>query len=255
MHSRVVAFLLVSLASFSFTPSFAQAPGTLPGRLAAPHGLAASPVLAHSRPAATANTSEPQAAAPVFSVQPGSYSGPQSVTVTDSTPGATIYYTTNGTYPTTSSAVYSTSITVSHSEILVAVAYATNYSPSPYASAEYYIGSSSDRFIYTVAGIDTWGYSGDGGLAIDAQINAPWGTAVDAQGNLYIADFTANVIRKVDGATGIISTIAGTGTASDTGDGGPATSATLWNPENLASIVSETSTSAKPAIGSFASST
>jgi hypothetical protein len=62
----------------------------------------------------------PQAAAPLFSVAAGSYPSAQSVTISDSTPGAVIYYTTNGTYPGTASAVYSTAIAVTSSEIVVA---------------------------------------------------------------------------------------------------------------------------------------
>jgi PKD repeat protein/biopolymer transport protein ExbD len=86
----------------------------------------------------------------------------------------------------------------------------------------------SGGIISTVAGTGTAGYSGDGGQATSAQINSPYGVAVDAQGNLYIADFGNQRIRKVSG--GIISTVAGTGTAGATGDGGQATSAQLKNP-------------------------
>lgn len=74
------------------------------------------------------------------------------------------------------------------------------------------------------------GYSGDGGAAINATIRNPNGLAVDAAGNLYIADTYNNTIRKVTAATGIITTIAGTGTAGYTGDGGLATVATLRQP-------------------------
>jgi PKD repeat protein len=89
----------------------------------------------------------------------------------------------------------------------------------------------SGGIISTVAGIGTAGYSGDGGQATSAQLQYPDGVAVDAQGNLYIADSANNRIRKVSG--GIISTIAGTGTQGFSGDGGPATSATLNYPEDV----------------------
>jgi uncharacterized protein (TIGR03437 family) len=84
--------------------------------------------------------------------------------------------------------------------------------------------------IKTVAGTGTAGYSGDGGLAANAQISVPIGLAVDLQGNLYIAE-GGNVvygprIRKVD-TSGIITTVAGNGTIGFSGDGGPATSAQL----------------------------
>lgn len=80
------------------------------------------------------------------------------------------------------------------------------------------------------------GYTGDGGLATAAKVNIPRGVAVDANNNVYIADYTNNVVRKVDGTTGNITTIAGStaGTAGSTGDGGPAASALLYAPSNAA---------------------
>jgi len=80
--------------------------------------------------------------------------------------------------------------------------------------------------ISTVAGNGTAGFSGDGGPAANASLFCPSGVAVDAAGNLYIADTFNWRIRKVDGS-GAISTIAGNGTAGFSGDGGPATSASL----------------------------
>jgi trimeric autotransporter adhesin len=86
--------------------------------------------------------------------------------------------------------------------------------------------------ISTVAGNGTLGYSGDGGPATSAQINYTTGIAFDAAGNLFIADGSNNVIRKVD-LSGIITTIAGTGTGGYSGDGGPAVSAQLHWPSQL----------------------
>jgi uncharacterized protein (TIGR03437 family) len=83
--------------------------------------------------------------------------------------------------------------------------------------------------ISTVAGTGTVGYSGDGGPATSAQILPPIGLAVDAKGNLYIAETGAGVphVRKVD-ATGIITTFAGSGNSTGfAGDGGPAINAQL----------------------------
>ena len=89
--------------------------------------------------------------------------------------------------------------------------------------------------VYTVAGlVTTAGYAGDGGPATDAKMMAPGGVAVDASGNIYIADRFNQRIRKVDASTGIITTIAGTGTSGFSGDGGAATAANLWNPMALA---------------------
>ena len=80
--------------------------------------------------------------------------------------------------------------------------------------------------ITTVAGSGGAGYAGDGGPAIEAQF-AAGDVAVDGSGNIYIADLAGNVIRKVTAATGIITTVAGSGAMGYTGDGGPAIAAQL----------------------------
>ena len=80
--------------------------------------------------------------------------------------------------------------------------------------------------VTTVAGTGQAGFSGDGGLATTAQLNFPGGVAVDRNSNIYIADLNNQRIRKVD-PSGIISTIAGTGTPGFSGDGGLATQAQL----------------------------
>jgi sugar lactone lactonase YvrE len=80
--------------------------------------------------------------------------------------------------------------------------------------------------VTAVAGNGTYGSSGDGGPATSAQIECAAGLALDAAGNLYIADCFGNRIRKVTPA-GTISTVAGNGTAGHSGDGGPATKASL----------------------------
>jgi len=87
--------------------------------------------------------------------------------------------------------------------------------------------------ISTVAGNGIQGYSGDGGAATSAQLYYPYSVAVDAAGNLFIADFENNRIRKVTPG-GVISTVAGNGTAGFSGDGGPATSAQLYLPWGVA---------------------
>jgi hypothetical protein len=87
--------------------------------------------------------------------------------------------------------------------------------------------------ITTVAGTGTAGYSGDTGLATEAQLAYPTGLAVDTLGDLYIADTGNHVIRKVTRA-GIITTVAGNGTRGYSGDGRPATTAQLNSPEDTA---------------------
>ena len=88
--------------------------------------------------------------------------------------------------------------------------------------------------IYTIAGNGAQGYSGDGGLATSAELSFPDSVMVDSAGNIYIADTENNVLRKVNASTGIISTVAGNGTAGFSGDGGPATSAQLNIPAGMA---------------------
>jgi uncharacterized protein (TIGR03437 family) len=87
--------------------------------------------------------------------------------------------------------------------------------------------------ITTVAGNGTHGFSGDGGPAIAAALAHPHSVAVDGAGNLYITDSENFRVRKVN-TSGIITTIAGTGGVGFTGDGGPATAATLTTPWGIA---------------------
>jgi trimeric autotransporter adhesin len=88
--------------------------------------------------------------------------------------------------------------------------------------------------ISTVAGTGgTEGYSGDGGAATKATLMAPLGVAIDPAGNLYIADYYG-WIREVNGSTGVITTLAGTGSNGYSGDGGPAASAQFYNPIGVA---------------------
>jgi uncharacterized protein (TIGR03437 family) len=90
----------------------------------------------------------------------------------------------------------------------------------------------SNRVITTVAGTGTQGFSGDNGPATNAQLNSPWGVAVDPAGNLYVADRNNNRIRKVSG--GVITTVAGNGMLGFSGDDGPATSAETYGPTGVA---------------------
>ncbi len=88
----------------------------------------------------------------------------------------------------------------------------------------------STGILTTIAGTGTSSFSGDGGAATAATLYYPSGVMVDSLGNVYIVDQCNHRIRKVTVATGIISTVVGTGTGSYSGDNGPATSATLYNP-------------------------
>ena len=86
----------------------------------------------------------------------------------------------------------------------------------------------------TVAGDGQKGYRGDGGLATEASLNLPHEIQFDSNRNLYIAERDNHVVRRVDAKTAIISTLAGTGLAGFSGDGGPATQAQLRQPHSIA---------------------
>jgi murein DD-endopeptidase MepM/ murein hydrolase activator NlpD/sugar lactone lactonase YvrE len=89
--------------------------------------------------------------------------------------------------------------------------------------------------ITTVAGNGGFGFAGDGGLATEAPLYNPHGVAVDRSGNIFIADSMNHRVRRVDAATGIITTVAGNGEVfGSTGDGGPATQARLAYPTGVA---------------------
>ena len=90
----------------------------------------------------------------------------------------------------------------------------------------------SAGFITTIAGDGTHGYTGDSSLAATSELYYPTGVAVDAKGNIYIADQFNNAVRKID-TSGIITTIAGNGTTGFSGDSGIATAAQLWHPADV----------------------
>ena len=89
--------------------------------------------------------------------------------------------------------------------------------------------SSNGQIISTIAGNGASGYYGDGGPATAAELFNPWGITVEPSGDLYIADPQNKRIRKVIASSGIITTVAGIGISSYSGDGGPATSAEISN--------------------------
>ena len=84
------------------------------------------------------------------------------------------------------------------------------------------------------AGTGDGGYSGDGGPATEALMREPFMCAFDDARNLFVCEATNHIVRRVDAATGVITTIAGTGEPGYSGDGGPATEATMYEPYSLA---------------------
>jgi sugar lactone lactonase YvrE len=105
------------------------------------------------------------------------------------------------------------------------------YFSLPYQNIIYRVAA--DGSISLIAGIRPGGFSGDGGPATAAQLNFPMGVAVDLSGNLYIADFGNNRIRKITTA-GIITTVAGNDSPGFSGDGGLVTAAQLSGPQGVA---------------------
>jgi DNA-binding beta-propeller fold protein YncE len=99
----------------------------------------------------------------------------------------------------------------------------------------FYIIPNYARIIKTFAGnaAGIVGYSGDGGLATNALLNRPYSIRSDGSGNLIFSDYENHRIRSIAVGTNIITTIVGSGTAGSTGDGGPATSALLYNPRGI----------------------
>ncbi|MGC4096085.1 MAG: hypothetical protein QM706_03125 [Nitrospira sp.] len=93
--------------------------------------------------------------------------------------------------------------------------------------------SGTVRYWTNQAATSTTRYGGDGGAAVQAQLNFPTAVAVDREGNLYIADTMNHRVRMVHAGTGVITTLAGTGQARFSGDGGPANQAALNEPAAL----------------------
>ena len=92
---------------------------------------------------------------------------------------------------------------------------------------------STTGIISTIAGNGVAGFSGDGGQATDAELNTPQCLTLDASGNIYFSDYSNNRIRKIS-PSGIITTYAGSSTSGFSGDGGPASAASISNPFGIA---------------------
>jgi RHS repeat-associated protein len=194
-----------------------------------------------------------QVATPTLSLSSGTYDAGQQVIISDATDGATIYYTTDGTAPTTSSQHSLSPLTLALSETAThetirAMASASGYTNSSNAGAVYSISTGivlpPAGTIDTIAGPGNFSLSSNtglcttGGLAVNATIGYPQGVALDSNRDVYIADPYCSVVYKVTASTGVISILAGTLNYNEggwpTGDGGPATSANLNWPSGVA---------------------
>ena len=176
-----------------------------------------------------------QTATPLVSVTGGTYGGPQSATISDATPGAAIYLTMDGTTPTSASPGYNGPINVSGTVTVQAIAIAPGYLQSTAVSAAYTITSPPAAVMSTAAGSGVFGFQGTGGPATSAEFGFPAGVAFDSAGNMYIADTNDLVVWMVAANTGLITVVAGNGTAGYSGDGSLATNAQLNYPYGIAS--------------------
>ena len=158
-------------------------------------------------------------ATPVISLASGAYTSPQPIVITDATPDATIYYTTNGATPTSSATVYTGPIQLRASETLKAAGISGTIA-SATASATYtYTNSPLSGTIATFAGNGSYS-----GAATHQTLEGADGVAVDGSGNVYVADGFLDRIFRVDPASGNVTVVAGNGTCCGVGtEGGQAT--------------------------------
>jgi hypothetical protein len=133
--------------------------------------IAAGGSFSQSSPASATYTIHPPAATPTFSPAAGTYTSAQSVTISDSSAGATIYYTTNGTTPTTSSSVYSAAIPVSATSTIQAIAAGGSFSQSSPASAIYTIQAAGTPYQIQKAS-DYQGYASSKSVSLPSSVKA-----------------------------------------------------------------------------------
>ncbi len=105
----------------------------------------------------------------------------------------------------------------------------------PTSTPTYYpsLSPHSISIVTTIAGTGTASYSGDSGQATSATLNLPSGIVIDSSGNVYFTEYGNHRVRKITVSTGIITTYAGTGSSSYSGDSGVASSAALNSPDGL----------------------
>jgi RHS repeat-associated protein len=170
----------------------------------------ATPVITWATPAAVPN---------------GTYLTSTQLNATANTPGTFVYNPAALTAMTEGNQTLSTTFTPTDT---------TDYTTATGSVSLMVTLAPATGIITTIAGNNEFGYAGNGGIATSAALRWPQGVATDSAGNLYIADSSNNVVRKVAASTGIITLYAGTGTMGFSGDGGAATSAELNGPLGVA---------------------
>ena len=150
-----------------------------------------------------------QVSTPVFNPS-GPVNYKSTVSISCATPGSTIYYTLDGSTPTTDSTVYSSPLVLTNPITLSAIAYAPGTEPSEVQSSLVPILDLKSTVVTTIAGTTHPGFTN--GFGFSAAFSLPYGVCVDKNENLYIADQGNNVIRKIS-PSGLVTTFAGTGTA------------------------------------------
>jgi Astacin (Peptidase family M12A)/Chitobiase/beta-hexosaminidase C-terminal domain/Divergent InlB B-repeat domain len=173
-----------------------QLTATVPNTLIAAIGTAgitvANPDGKTSTPVTFSITAYPPTATPLFSLAAGVYAGTQMVMLSDASSGAAIYYTTNGTLPTTASTLYVTPITVSSSETIEAIAVASGFSQSAVASAAYTIPALAQSAVFLNGNgtVESFGPGGTAGIPATGggglSAGAP-ALAIDGGGHIWIA--------------------------------------------------------------------
>ena len=189
------------------TPTTASAVYSAPVTVSASQTLQAIAVAGGvtSTVGSSAYTISPLAATPVISLASGTYTGTQSATITDTTAGAKIYYTVDGSTPTTSSTLYSSAISVSSSETLKAIAVATGFTPSSVATAIYTISSTTPIVNFANTFTST-GLSLNGATIVGGKLQLTDGGAGEARAawfatKLNVQKFTTDFNFQASAAT------------------------------------------------------
>ena len=151
-----------------------------------------------------------QVATPVFSFPQGMIPYGTGIAISCSTPAAVIYYTLDGSAPTTNSPIYSAPLVLNSRGPLIAQAYRSDLSPSDWQVADYALFNFEHTVVTTLAGGTMAGFSNAVGPL--ATFSNPQGICADRSGNFYVADTGNNVIRKIS-SSGQVTTFAGTGIA------------------------------------------